>query len=302
MPEPSPAIFTKNLSKKYSGVNSYALRDLNIKIMPGEVYGFLGPNGAGKSTTIRILMNFIQPSSGNAQICGQDIVKDSVVIKSRVGYLSGEVELYPKMSGKEFLDYMSDLQPPKNKNYKKELAKIFEANLSRPIHDLSKGNRQKIGLIQAFMHEPEVLILDEPTSGLDPLMQEQFFELVSKTKTRGATLFISSHNLGEVQKMCDRVGFIREGKLIGEQNIAAAISDAARTFDVTFAEKAPVSMLEKIKDAKISRSTDKHATIHMRGDLSPMFKELSKHNVTSINQRELNLEEEFLHFYKGKSK
>ncbi len=299
----SPAIVTNELSKRYGGAETFALSDLNLKVMAGEVYGFLGPNGAGKSTTIRTLLNFIEPTKGSAQILGKDIVQDSTQIKKHVGYLAGEIALYPKMTGHEFLAYMSELQPPKSKVYLKELATRFQANLNMKIRDLSKGNRQKIGLLQAFMHEPEVLILDEPTSGLDPLMQEEFFKLLHETKARGGTVFVSSHNLAEVQKMCDRVGFIREGKLISEQNISEAMADAARTFDITFLEKAPKTELKAIAKAKLSFPSEKQATIHMHGDLSPMFHVLSRHKVASINQREVNLEAEFLQFYeKGASK
>src|SRR5579871_3030574 len=226
------AIVTYNLSKRYDGAKNFALKALDIDVNRGEVYGFLGPNGAGKSTTIRLLMNFILPTAGEAKIVGYDSVTDSTTVKSHVGYLSGDFAVYQKMTGEEFLDYMAALQPVKNPSYIHHLARLFKAELHRRISELSKGNRQKLGIIQAFMHEPDVLILDEPTSGLDPLMQEEFFELVRDAKDRGASLFISSHNLNEVQKMCDRVGFIREGKLIAEQNIADFAASSIQTYDI----------------------------------------------------------------------
>lgn len=287
----------ENLNKRYPGAGSYALEDLSLQVAGGEIYGFLGPNGAGKSTTIRLLLNFIQPTSGKARIRGRDIVKDSVAIKRSVGYLAGEVELYPKMTGRQFLDYMAELQPPKSRSYISELTKRFQANLSTRISDLSKGNRQKIGLIQAVMHQPKILILDEPTSGLDPLMQEEFYLLAKELRDAGATLFISSHNLAEVQKMCDRVGFIRDGKLISEQNIAEAMLEAAKTFDITFAEPVPLAELRALKEASLSRGTKRGITVHMHGDLAPLFKVLAKHRVDGITQREVNLEAEFLQFY-----
>lgn len=297
-----PAIITTGLSKRYQGSDTFALHNLDIKIMPGEVYGFLGPNGAGKSTTIRLLLNFIQPTKGSGQILGKDIVSDSTKIMRSVGYLAGDVALYPKMTGRQFLAYMAQLQPPRQKGYLKELASRFQADLNVKIHDLSKGNRQKIGLLQAFMHEPDILILDEPTGGLDPLMQEEFFKLLHEVKARGATTFVSSHNLAEVQKMCDRVGFIREGKLISEQNISEAIADAARTFDITFMEKAPKTELSAIPKAKVSFPSDRQATVHMHGDLAPMFRVLARHKIATINQREVNLEAEFLRFYEKGAK
>lgn len=296
------AIETSGLSKRYAGSDSFALRDLTISVKPGEVYGFLGPNGAGKSTTIRTLLNFIQPTAGSAAILGRDIVKESVEIKKSVGYLAGEIALYPKMTGEEFLSYMGELSSYKSKSFTAELVRRFQPNTKMKIRDLSKGNRQKIGLIQAFMHEPDVLILDEPTGGLDPLMQEVFFKLLGETKARGGTAFVSSHNLAEVQKMCDRVGFIREGKLIAEQTIADVAAVAARTFDITFAEEPPKTELRAIPGAKVEYGSHHQATIHIKGDLSAMFRVLAKHKVAGINQRELSLEDEFLKFYKGGAK
>jgi len=296
------AINIQGLSKKYAGSDKFALENLTLSVHPGEVYGFLGPNGAGKSTTIRTLLNFIQPTSGTAQILGLDIVTDSVAIKKSVGYLAGDAVLYPKLTGREFLSYMGDLQPPKHAGYVNELAKRFQAELNMKLRDLSKGNRQKIGLIQAFMHEPAVLVLDEPTSGLDPLMQEEFFKLVRESKARGASIFFSSHNLAEIQKTCDRVGFIRQGKLIAEQVVAEVAATAARTFDITFADVPTRAELRSIAGAKVEMSSPSQATIHLSGDLAPMFRVLARHKVLGINQRELDLEQEFLHFYKGESK
>ena len=293
------AIITDGLSKHYPGTNVYALKDLSLKIMSGEIYGFLGPNGAGKTTTIRTLMNFIQPTNGTAAILGHDIVKDSVQIKKSVGYLSGYPSLYPKMTGRQFLGYMRSLQPPKNPGYIRELAKIFDINLNLRVGSLSKGNLQKIGIIQAFMHEPDVFILDEPTAGLDPLMQEKFYELVKKTKERGACLFVSSHNLVEVQKMCDRVGFIRRGKLIAEQTLADLVKEATQTFDIGFAEAVPMAELKRLHKAKVIKNSEHHATVHVHGELSDLFAVLARHKVNSINQREASLEEDFLRFYKG---
>lgn len=302
MVEVKPAIEISALGKRYGRGDKFALNNLSIKVMPGEVYGFLGPNGAGKSTTIRLLMNFIQPSSGSARILGMDVVRQSVEIKRQVGYLSGDIALYAKMTGRQFLEYMSELQPPKNIKYVNQLADRFQANLDIKIRDLSKGNRQKIGLLQAFMHKPKVLILDEPTSGLDPLMQEQFFELLKEGTKTGGCVFVSSHNLSEVQKMCDRIGFIREGELIMEQFLDDAAELAARTFDLTFSGPAPKTELKAIAGSQLKSVSTNQVTITMHGDLSPLFKVLARYKVVAINQREVNLEEEFLSFYqKGKS-
>lgn len=296
------AVLINGLSKKYGSSDKFALKDLSLEVRSGEVYGFLGPNGAGKSTTIRLLMNFIQPTSGSAQILGMDSVEQSVHIKRHVGYLSGDVALYPKMTGRQFLEYMAELRPPKHVDYIQDLAERFQANLDMKIRDLSKGNRQKVGLLQAMMHKPKLLILDEPTSGLDPLMQEEFFKILKEVTSSGGSVFISSHNLAEVQKVCDRVGFVREGKLISEQTISEAAAIAARTFDITFIEKPSKAELLKIDSADIKFSGPKQVTINVHGDLSSMFKVLARHKVASINQREVNLEEEFLRFYQGEGK
>ena len=298
--ETDRSIVTYNLSKKYPGTNKFALKGLDLDVHKGEVYGYLGPNGAGKSTTIRLLMNFIQPTAGEAKINGYDSVSESTEAKSQVGYLAGELSLYPKMTGWQFLDYMASLQPPKRTGYRKELARRFKAELNKKISELSKGNRQKVGIIQAFMHEPDILILDEPTSGLDPLMQEEFFALVRETKKRGASLFISSHNLTEVQKMCDKVGFIREGKLIAEQSINDFSDGSVQTYDISFATPAPIDELRRIPHAKIRKNTDHYITIKLRGSLKPLFQILARHKVNSIDRRDLSLEEEFLEFYRGK--
>jgi ABC-2 type transport system ATP-binding protein len=296
------AIKTKKLSKRYDHAPSYALKDLSIEVQPGEVYGFLGPNGAGKSTTIRTLLNFIQPTSGTAQVLDLDIVRDSVELRGNVGYLSGEFKLYEGLTGQQFLDYMGQLQPPKNQNQRQKLVERFEAELNKPVGDLSKGNRQKLGLIQAFMHEPAVLILDEPTSGLDPLMQEAFFQLVHESKENGAALFISSHNFSEVLRMCDRVGFIRSGELVGEERISDLQDKAAHSFVITFAKTAPVSELEQIKQATIVSHDDHTVRLRLEGDLTPLFRVLASHKVQRLDQETANLEEEFLRFYEGDKK
>jgi ABC-2 type transport system ATP-binding protein len=297
-PSSTPVILLNRLTKQYRGTKTPALNKVSLQVGRGEVYGFLGPNGAGKSTTIRCLLNFLQPTSGEAEILGKDIVRESVAVKRNIGYLSGDVALYRRMTGKQFLEYMSALQPLKRPGYLRTLTRAFRAELSKPIENLSKGNRQKIGLIQAFMHDPEVLILDEPTSGLDPLMQEVFFAQVADAKARGASVFFSSHNLPEVRRACDRIGFIREGKLIAEQSIAELASSASHTFEVTFSEPVPPSDFSRLKCLTITPSHDPaHFTIEVRGELTPFLRALARHRVLQLDQREVNLEKEFLQLY-----
>lgn len=294
------AIDCQKLSKRYGRSKVYALKDLTIQVRAGEVYGFLGPNGAGKSTTIRTLLNFIQPTEGSAQILNQDIVKDSVAIKRSVGYMSGELSMYLKMTGRQFLEYMGELQPPTSKTYRQELVKRLKIDLGKPLGSLSRGNRQKIGIAQAFMHQPPVMILDEPTSGLDPLMQEVFYELVEEAKQRGAAIFSSSHILGEVQKMCDRVGIIREGRLAAERVVADMASEAAQTFDVVFKDEPPLAILKRTKGVRAVSNHGNVVTLHVHGSLSPLLAELAKHQILKLDSRTLDLEEVFLRFYKDK--
>lgn len=300
--ESKDAIRIHELGKRYTPNGPYALKDLSISVKHGEVYGFLGPNGAGKSTTIRLLLNFIQPTSGTASILGNDILKDSLAIRRSLGYLSGDFRAYEKMTGKQFLDYMSSIQPLKRAKTKTELVKRFQVPLNKRIRDLSKGNRQKIGIIQAFMHEPDILILDEPTDGLDPLKQEEFYALVNERQAKGATVFVSSHNLAEVQKMCDRVGIIRDGKLVGESNIVELATEAAQTFEVTFASNITQSAVKAISGVKKVSIDGNHATVHVHGDLSPFLGFLAKHQIKSLVTKELNLENEFMRYYESGDK
>lgn len=294
-------ISCKGLSKRYGRSGAYALKDLTLQVSSGEVYGFLGPNGAGKSTAIRTLLNFIQPTEGSATILGLDIVKDSVKIRKSVGYLSGDAAMYPKLTGAQFLDYMAALQPNTDKKYRQELSQRLGAVLNKPLCELSRGNKQKIGIIQAFMYHPKVVIMDEPTSGLDPLMQEVFYDIVDEAKQRGATIFTSSHILSEVQKVCDRVGIIRDGQLIAEREIADLSKEASQTFDIVFGDTPPLAALKKIKGLRVSSHKDSTVTIHMAGELTPLFKLLARHKVTKLDARSLDLEEVFLDFYKGGS-
>ncbi len=291
------AIEITGLSKRYTAHGAYALNDLTLTVKQAEVYGFLGPNGAGKSTTIRTLLNFIQPTEGSAKILGHDIVKDAVKIRRRLGYLSGDFKAYEKMTGQQFLDYMANLQPLKRKVAIKELAKIFNADLRKRISDLSKGNRQKIGIIQACMHEPDILILDEPTDGLDPLMQEAFYDLVDRLKAKGTTFFVSSHNLAEVKKMCDRVGIIRDGKLVSENIIADMALEASQTFEVAFNNKVSLSDIRGIANVKKVLSRNGLFEIHVTGGFEPLLKFLSGQHITHLTTKELNLEEKFMRYY-----
>ena len=222
----------EGFSKNYG--SSPAVEDLTLMVEKGEVFGFLGPNGAGKSTTIKSILNFLTPSDGKISIFGLDSVKSSVEIKKHIGYLAGDISLYDSMSGLQLIRYLTRLGRSTNWTYVEKLAKSLQLSLEAKIGTLSKGNKQKIGLIQAFMHQPALLILDEPTSGLDPLMKQIFYEMVLEMKQMGNSIFVSSHDLNEVQTICDKVAFIKSGKLIGIENIKEDFDFTIRRYTVTF--------------------------------------------------------------------
>ena len=289
-------IVTSSLSKRYHGAPTFAFKDLSLRVASGEVYGFLGPNGAGKTTTIRTLLGFLQPTAGQATICDLDIVKDSVQVKSHVGYLSGDVALYQKMTGGDLLKHLQSLQPLKHADYFTELVRDFEVDLNKPIGELSRGNKQKIGLLQALMHEPEVLILDEPTTGLDPLMQEVFYKHITISKQRGVAVFLSSHNLSEVQHMCDRAGIIRSGKLVKELAVSELDNVGAQRFTITFAGEAPRE-LANLPGVILINLEGHQATVQASKDLRPLLAYLSTKPVTRLANDMASLEDEFLQFY-----
>jgi len=291
-------IIAEKLTKYYGHEKVAALDSLSFEVQPGEVYGYLGANGAGKSTTIRLLLNFLQPSSGTAQIAGLDIVKDSVEVKKRVGYLAGDVALYQKTTGRELLNYLATLQGGVDGTYRKTLEKRFEAEVDKPINTLSKGNRQKIGILQALMHQPNVLILDEPTSGLDPLMQEAFYDSIREASDRGTAVLMSSHNLDETQRVCDRIGIIKHGKLIREQLVSDISSLGVSTFSVTFRKHSAVDDIKKEKSLKLLEQTDSNAVkLQPTGDIAPMLAALSKYEIVAMKSQQGDLENEFLEFY-----
>ena len=211
------AIETQNLTKYYG--KSRGIIDLNLQIEPGEIFGFIGPNGAGKSTTIRTLLGLIFPSSGSGRIFGLDIIKDSKEIKKQIGFMPSEIQYYEKMDVIELLRYSANFYETDCESRIKELAETFDLDLERKIIDLSRGNQKKVSILQSLIHEPGLLILDEPTSGLDPLMQAKFFEILKDENSKGTTVFFSSHTLSEVQKMCRRVGIIKDGKIVAVEDI-----------------------------------------------------------------------------------
>lgn len=288
-------INTSKLTKFYG--KQLGIEDVDLVVQRGEVFGYLGPNGAGKTTTIRTLLDFIRPTRGSATVFDLDIRQSSVEIHRRVGYLNGELALFNDMTGEELLKYLGNLRGGLDWKYVKELAARFECDLPRRIQGLSMGNKQKLGLLQAFMHKPELLILDEPTNGLDPLMQHQFYDLLSQTKKEGRTVFLSSHILPEVEKVCDRVGIIRQGRLVTVETIEALKSHSVRQLEIHFAgnvAKGKFSNISGIRDIVVQ---DNVLTCTVIGSLDALVKAAAQFEVVNIVSREPTLEEIFLTYY-----
>ena len=288
-------IRTSHLTKSYG--KARGIVDLDLAVQPGEVFGYLGPNGAGKTTTIRTLLDFIRPNAGSATVFGLDTHRESLAIRGRVGYLPGELSLYEGMTGREFLRYMANLRGGVAWTRVEELAGRLAANLTQPIRILSHGNKQKLGLIQAFMHQPELLILDEPTQGLDPLVQHEFYRLIAEARAAGRTVFLSSHVLPEVERTCDRVGIIREGVLVAVEDVASLKAKALRRLEIRFAAPPPLAAfagLPGVRDLRIE-SSSLHSQV--AGSLDAMIKAAARFEVLDVISTEPSLEEIFLTYY-----
>ena len=274
-----------------------AVDQLSLEINSGEVFGFLGPNGAGKSTTIRTMMNFIAPSAGEIKIFGLDSVRDRVKLKEHVGYLAGDIALYGNMTGHQILNYLANLRKDSDWAYVKDLIRRLDAPMDRSIHTLSKGNKQKIGLLQAFMHKPDLLILDEPTSGLDPLMKQVFYDMVLEMKDAGKAAFISSHDLTEVQKICDRAGFIRDGKLIAIENLHDKNAMSYKKYQVRFEKTPAIEELTVSSNIKIVANDNNIITFAVTGNIDSFIKTIAQYEVLDLDEQETSLEDVFMQYY-----
>jgi ABC-2 type transport system ATP-binding protein len=288
-------IDTVKLTKYYG--NQLGIEDVDLEVKRGEVFGYLGPNGAGKTTTIRMLLDFIRPTRGSATVFGQDIRQSSVDIHRRVGYLNGELALYNNMTGEDLLKYLGNLRGSLDWKYVRELAARFQCDLPRRIQGLSMGNKQKLGLLQAFMHKPELLILDEPTNGLDPLMQHEFYDLLTETKKEGRTIFLSSHILPEVEKVCDRVGIIRQGKLVTVETIETLKSHSVRQLEIHFARAIPKEKFSNVQGIRDILVQDKLLTCNVVGSLDALIKAAAQFEVINIISHEPSLEDIFMTYY-----
>ena len=288
------SIIEVNHLTKYYG-KSRGIVDVSFNVQEGEIFGFIGPNGAGKSTTIRLFMSLIYPTSGDAKIFGLDCIKYGPEIRQEIGYLPSEVFYYEGMKVLDLLKYSASFYKKDSSKRMFELAKLMELELDRRIDDLSYGNKKKVGIVQGLLHQPKVIILDEPTAGLDPLMQQNFFNLILEENKRGATVFFSSHILGEVQRLCSRVAIIKDGSIINIQDIKTLQKDnykkvrvVAENLDAKRFEVAGVTNLEKV---------DGTLSFFYKGDINLMARLISESRVTDATIEDLSLEEIFMHYY-----
>lgn len=290
-----PAIETEALSKRYG--RHRGIEDVTLTVEAGEVFGFLGPNGAGKTTTIRTLLDLIHPTSGSARVFGLDSRRDSVAIRRRLGNLPGDFGFGREATGRRAVELLARLRGVADTSRADVLAARFRADLDRPLGQLSRGNRQKVGLLLATFHRPELLVLDEPTSGLDPLMQEEFLDLVAEERDRGCAVFLSSHELDEVQRVCDRVGIVRGGRLIAVERIAELLGKARRRFTVELAEPDGLERLRSLPGVADLEIAATRATFTAGGDLDAVVRELAGHHVVDLEATHPSLEEVFLGYY-----
>jgi beta-exotoxin I transport system ATP-binding protein len=289
------AISVAGLTKTYG--RARGVSDVSFAVAPGEAFGFLGPNGAGKTTTIRILLDFIRPSAGSVRVFGMDPRREGVRVHRRVGYLPGELALYERMTVDAYLRAFADLRGSLPWSSVALLADRLGLELDKRIHDLSHGNKQKVGLVQAFMHRPDLLILDEPTQGLDPLVQQTFYALVDEERERGATIFLSSHVMPEVERLCDRVGIIREGALVTVTDIGELRARALRRIEFRFEDPVPASAFGSLPGVTGASAHGESVLLSVEGPVDAVVKEAARHRLVSLETREPSLEEAFLSFY-----
>lgn len=286
-------IETKGLSKSYGKDRGICEVDLNVK--EGEIFGFVGPNGAGKSTTIRTLLNFLFPTGGSAKIFGLDIVKDSTEIKKQVGYVPGEIKFYDEVKVKDIIKYSASFYEGASKEDMDELYKIFDLDPEKKMSDLSLGNKKKVAIVQALINKPKLLILDEPTNGLDPLIQKRLFEYLEKMKKDGATIFFSSHNLVDVENICDRVAVIKEGKIIDTIEIDKLLEKSCLNINV-ISDDLNKELIEKL-GGKILSSNSNEFVFSFNGRVDDLIKSLSKYNISKLLIEEQKLEDKFMNYY-----
>ncbi|ACZ42680.1 ABC transporter related protein [Thermobaculum terrenum ATCC BAA-798] len=291
-------IDVQGLTKSYG--RNRGIVDLTFQVEEGEIFGFLGPNGAGKTTTIRTLMGFLRPSAGRATIAGLDCWAQSTAVKRLVGYLPSEFAFDPGMTGAQILSYLGHLRGGVDRRYVAALCDRLDFDPGKRFREYSRGNRQKLGIIQAFMHRPRLLILDEPTGGLDPLNQQEFYRILREVQAEGATVFLSSHILPEVEHTCQRVGIVRDGRLVEINEVEQLKRLRQQTVVVTFGRQVPseeFASLPEVEDLKVERD-GRELHLHVRGgDLSAVIRKAAEYNAQNLTVQEPSLEEIFMRFY-----
>lgn len=287
------AIRTENLTKFYGKIRG--IENVSITVHPGEIFGFLGPNGAGKTTTIRLFLDLIRPTRGRAEIFGLETQKNSLKIKSRIGYIPGDLSLYDTMSGKRFLQFVSSLRT-KEPVMADALCERFQVTVDRKIKEYSKGMKQKIGIVQAFMHDPELVIMDEPTLGLDPLMQREFYTFLKEEQEKGRTFFISSHILSEVEKVCDRVGIVREGNIVAIEDVETLKKKSGRLMEVTFSNDITEEDFN-IPQISVVSIEDRTVRFKVTGNMDDVIKHLSHFEIKDLVSKGVSVEDIFMHYY-----
>jgi len=299
VPQEPPAISIRALTKRYGSL--VALSNLNLEIAPGEIFGFLGLNGAGKTTAIRILLDLLRPTSGSADIFGHDCQTDGLKARARIGYLPGELGVYSDLTGRELLHFLERVGgSPVDKGYQRELFARFELSdrdLSRKLREYSTGMKRKVGLIQAFQANPDLLILDEPTEGLDPLMQESFYNVLADVKRRGRTVFMSSHVLPEVERVCDRIALLRKGELVLVSSVEEARKLASRRVQISFAR--PVQVPAQLPESyDVIESHAHNWVLSVRGPLGSLPSLLASYPVSDLKVEEARLEDVLVKYYR----
>ena len=293
----SPPIRLEAVTKHYR--SGGGVDDLSFEVMAGEIFGFLGPNGAGKTTTIRLLLDLIRPDSGTISLFGLDARRDSVASRSRIGYLPGDLALYERLTPRELLTHFAHLRGKPPWPAVADLAERFHLELDRPVRALSKGNRQKVGLVQALMGDPDLLVLDEPTTGLDPLVQHEVQLILREVVARGGTVFLSSHVLSEVGQIADRVALIKEGRVVAVERVSELHRRSVHIVDVAFAHPVDTTAFSGVADIVRGDAADGRLHLEVQGSLDPLVRVLANFELAGLTVREPDLEEVFLSFYEA---
>jgi ABC-2 type transport system ATP-binding protein len=285
----------ESLSKRYG--RTQALDRLTLEVRAGEVLGFLGPNGAGKTTTLRLLMGYLKPTEGRARVLGLDAWQDRVAVHARTGYLPGDVRLWPRLTARMAAEHLARLRGIRHDRGTDDLAKRLDVDVDRPVRELSRGNRQKVGLLLALLGEPSLLLLDEPTSGLDPLIQQEFHQVLRERVDAGVAVMLSSHVLSEVERVADRVAIIRAGRLLVLESLAELRDKATHTVEVRFASPPPPAAFSGVPGISEVRLEGPVLRCTMQGVVDPLVKALGLYHVVDLNSREADLEDTFLALY-----